>query len=475
MPEVCHIQNEEVASNKGGQRDFLLDFEHYICALQGGWGSGKTWAGARKLIGLHAFNAFDAEGNLTGVPSIVVAPTYANAMDFCVPMLEEALDECDVPWTFRGPGPIANGRFYGPALICHSWGTEASPSIILIRTADTPERITGFEVGAAWGDEVARWRIDRIDPLKNAMLQLKGRVRHKRARIKMIVFTYTNEGDNTMVFKEMHGGFPDRVLYTASTKENPVVEEFYNQHIKTLTKELIKQYLHGEAASFRGGRVYSQYDVNTNVDNSLMLTKGVPLQLSVDFNIAPGMHGLIGQHDKSRDKFFCVYEIHQPRLSVQGMITELDKIIKLNGGWWRKPGVGNWPILEVYGDATGSSAWAGTGQSNYEILKLALDHIKIPYRLKVPKANPLIIDRINAFNVALRDVSGEIHWVCHPRCQRIMEDLQDMSWNEWGEFDQADKKLGHASDAEGYKVWWIRPARTQKVTVGGRFGFTSTN
>ena len=48
--------------NAGAQYEFMRDFEHRFCALAGGWGIGKSWAGSRKSIMLHVHNAFDAAG-----------------------------------------------------------------------------------------------------------------------------------------------------------------------------------------------------------------------------------------------------------------------------------------------------------------------------------------------------------------------------------------------------------------------------
>jgi len=59
------------------QAEFAFDDLHHYVALAGGWS--KTWIGARKLFRLHAFNAFDAAGNPTFVPSALVAPTSQNA------------------------------------------------------------------------------------------------------------------------------------------------------------------------------------------------------------------------------------------------------------------------------------------------------------------------------------------------------------------------------------------------------------
>ena len=94
----------------------------------------------------------------------------------------------------------------------------------------------------------------------------------------------------------------------------------------------------------------------------------------------------------------------------------------------------------------------------------------IPYRQKVPKSNPLVSDRINAVNCALLDISGEKHCYIHPRCKRLIDDLRKMQRDKYGEIDKKDRKLSHASDAVGYKIWWIRPVRIERSKLGGRFG-----
>jgi hypothetical protein len=465
MPSIEIADKPACIPNEGGQADFVSDWENLHVALEGGWGSGKTWAGSRKLLSNHLYNAFDVEGNPTYVSSVFGAPTYSNAFDFGVPALQDGLDQMSVSWTFRGSGSLPGGKYAGPAIIIDDFGTKKNPSVILIRTGDAPDRITGFEVGGAWIDEAARWRIDLNDPLKNGIFQMWGRVRHLKARRRQILYTYTNEGDNTFIYHEMHSGKDGYVLYRAASYENEAGKTLFDQYKESLTPELIEQYLMGGAANFRGGKVYGQYKSDVHIDNSLELRPDMPLQLALDFNIAPGMHAEIGQWFPLTETFTCVYEIHDKSLDVRGVVSRLGKLIDELGGW-------QWSILEVYGDASGQNRWAGTGENCYDVLCQALDLLNIPYRLKVPTANSFIADRVNAFNCALLDFSGKIRWRCHSRCRRLIDDLETMSWSDHGEIEQRDRKLGHASDAEGYRINYLRPVRIIRRQTGGKIGFT---
>lgn len=454
-------QTFSTTPNPGGQRKFAEDWVHFIVGLEGGWYSGKSFIGARKLTTLHEYNAFDVVGDATYVASLVVAPTYSNAMDFCVPHLQDACDEAGLRHEWRGTGYLSSGKYAAPAIIIPDFGTRDSPSVILIRSADVPRRITGFTVGAAWGDEPARWKEDRFDPLNDPFLQLTGRVRAIKARLLQIMLTYTNEGDTTKVYEEMHTGSDDRVLYRAPTIENVAAKDFHDRQRKLLTKELALQYLDGEAARLSGGKVYGSFDYNLNVDGKLVLKRGVPLQISMDFNIVPGMHIEVGQHFPGADLITTVHEIHAPRLDVKGAADEFVALIDKIKWRWDHP-------LEVFGDATGRNEWAGTGETCYTILQQKLKEQGIPFRMRVPRGNPPVIDRINSVNCALADLMGRAHYVIHPRCTQLIKDYRSMQRDKFGEIDRTDRKLSHPSDADGYRIWFIRPLRLEESEIGGR-------
>lgn len=454
-----------VTPNKGGQEGFATDWESYIVAAEGGWYSGKTFIGARKLLTLHEYNAFDEDGEPTYVCSFIVAPTYSNAMDFCVPHFEDACDEAGLKYQWHGQGPLWGGRYSGPAIILNDFGTKKNPSVVLVRTADVPKRIAGFTAGAGWGDEPARWKVDTLDPLNDAFVQMTGRVRAMKARLLQILLTYTNEGDATRVYEEMHAGHKNRSLYRIPTTENPtaVKSGFYDMQKGNLTGELAAQYLDGKAAQLRGGRVYTSFDFDLHVDNKLTLRREIPLHIMLDFNIVPGMHLEVGQYHGDLDLLTVTHEIHGPRMDVKSAIDEFILLTKKINWDWNKTGP-----LEVFGDATGQSEWSGTGQSNYNIVQQKLKEQGVPYRFRVPKSNPLVQDRINAFNVAMYDIKGEIHWKCHPRCERLIDDLRKLQRDKYGEIETKDRKLSHASSAEGYRVEFIRPVRIVGSGVGGR-------
>jgi len=451
----------------GGQDQFLRDNEHTYVALEGGWGSGKTFAGACKLLGLHVVNSVDDGDSPTGCPSAVIAPTYANASDFQVPALQRVAKTWGLEWEWRASGTIAGGKYAAPALILPELSSRDEPSAILVRTADAPERITGWEVGAYWCDEPARYRDDPTNPSRDPLTQIKGRLRHPGARLRQGLYTYTNEGDATAVFREFHEDIgADHVIYRASTLDNPHVGGFAEGLLRNLPEELQRQYVLGEAISLGGMRAYPQFDEARHVVSAVTLDRNLPLDLALDFNINPGMHALLGQYRRSDDMLLTAHEVYGPRLDVRGAVDLFAQWVGKQGGW-------QWPELHVFGDATGRSGWAGTGESCYDVLaqKLRAVFPDVKIRHRVPPSNPPVADRLNAVNMALLDVAGKVHWQIAKQCERLRKDLRLVKRDAKGMIDNSSPDLTHASDADVYRVSYLRPTRPITHGSGGRWAF----
>ena len=430
------------------QAQFLDDYVHRFCAFAAGWGGGKTWAGARKLVNLHLFNAFDESGQPTGVKGLAIAPTYQIANTVLVPELRQALTEADLSHRF-----LSDQRRF--CFVLPDLGTQLHPSEILVRSAERPDRLVGFEVGHLWGDEVGRYRQNEDDPTDDTMLQAEGRLRAPKARIQQANYTFTHEGDCTAVFRRFEqerAGHPDYGLYRGRSEANPLMCHYAREARARLSPQLAAQYLDGQAVNLSGGQVYNSFDPSRNIDGELRLADGLPLHLSIDFNIDPGMHAVIGQHQVNEDLLIAVHEIHEPRMDVRRMVHALRALIERELGGWR------WPALHVFGDATGSGKWAGSGESCWDVLCEALRQAALPFRLMAPRANPPVADRVNAFNCALHSLDGRTRYKVHPRCQLLLRDLRQMRWSG-GEVDKSDRRLSHAADAEGYRVHRLMPIR----------------
>lgn len=217
----------------------------------------------------------------------------------------------------------------------------------------------------------------------------------------------------------------------------------------------------------RKGKAYWNYSL-ANLDDSLELRDDLPLHLSVDFNSRPHMHCELGQHFESEDLLTAVHEIAPPNChTARGAGLAFCDLIDRLGGW-------RWPELHLFGDATGAHAGrnVATGESEWMALTTAVRH-RLPgitIRRRVGRANPPTEDSVTTFNEALRGVDGAVHYKHHSRCKLLGEDFRKVRRTEDGSLDKTDVLLTHATDAERYRVWRLRPVgHTVDEGVGGRF------
>lgn len=440
------------------------DYATRYLALAGGWYAGKTWAGARKLIDLHVFNAFDDDGNPTGVDSCVIAQTYQLAQTINIPEIQKALEEAGI--RFRFVCDLKKYWFELPDLAAPS-----NPSLIYVRTADAPDKITGFTVGALWGDEVARWKSNSADPIKDPMLQAKGRLRDPKARTLQFLMTFTHEGDCTAVYEDFERTpKPDHKLYRAGTFENPYAVEFGQTMRGQLTPELASQYLEGLAANFKGGKVYDNFDEVINTDNAIAFDFDRPLQIAFDFNNTPGSHAEVGQWFPSRNLVTTVNEVYEDRAHARrlGQVvvqwigkTFADQPSRESGGW-KFPGK-----IELFGDASGSNPNEANGAIAWQEVAAVFEAAKLPFTMvNIPSANPHVADRVSAMNCAFRNADGLVRYkVNATNCPRLMKDFKTLKW-DGNEIDKSDRKISHASDADGYRVFQLLPIRRPIITPG---------
>jgi hypothetical protein len=220
--------------------------------------------------------------------------------------------------------------------------------------------------------------------------------------------------------------------------------------------------------AFGTGRLYGNAS-DLNIDTSVSPRTDLPLALTLDFNRDPGMHGELGWYDNRNDLFGFHDELHGPRMSVTQMCEAFR--VWLEGKGWRPGGTFPWKELHIFGDATEDRQMANTTETSYQTIVKHLRTWGIPHRLRYPRSNPPVRDRLDTVNEALKDVEGRRHIVIHPRCLRLLADLKSLKADQQGLEDKRVHALSHASSALGYFVFYMRPLlRGTGSKVGGRIG-----
>lgn len=199
----------------------------------------------------------------------------------------------------------------------------------------------------------------------------------------------------------------------------------YLSMLQSLPEREQKRFLLGEFTDSDEGQVYYAFKRDEHV-KECEFDNGTKL-IGFDFNINP-LTAVIGQYID--DKFYIIDEMFLQNSDTFKACDYL-KAKKYHGN--------------VYPDSTGRNRKT-SGMSDFDILDQ--NGFKI-----MPVRNPMVIDRTNNMN---RLFSAN-RIIIHPRCKKLINDLEKVSWKD-GKLDQkTDSMLTHISDALGYLTWAIDP------------------
>jgi hypothetical protein len=96
------------------------------------------------------------------------------------------------------------------------------------------------------------------------------------------------------------------------------------------------------------------------------------------------------------------------------------------------------------------------GTTDYQVIRDFLrrgGYCNVTY--KVPKANPLVRERVGLVNAKLCSASAEKHLVIDQKCAELVKDLEQVTYKpESTVIDkEKDSRRTHLSDALGYLIW----------------------
>ena len=182
-----------------------------------------------------------------------------------------------------------------------------------------------------------------------------------------------------------------------------------------------------------------------NFLKGLEYSVSLPLCLTMDFNVEP-----------------CVWEVAQ---IIRGLVCFIDEIrlspasIEEMVREFRNHYPAHQGELWLYGDATGNGRNPQTGKSCYDLVRLYLRGYSASQVWKVPVVNPPVIDRVNAFNLKMRGVDGQVGILIDPdKCPELTRDLKEVVISN-GQIVKVKKREDpyfyrtHASDSASYLIF----------------------
>jgi hypothetical protein len=404
------------------QEDFIFS-EAIHPAMVAGYGAGKSQAAVIRLALLAL--------KYQGLSFAFVEPTYDLIRLIAFPRFQEILDEWGVQYTLNKADAILkldNG------------------SQIIFRSADSPERLVGFEVADAVIDEADTLRVDQARTVWAKML---GRIRERKPdnSPNTLAAVSTPEGFAFMYEmwgKEKREGYE---LIKAPTSSNPYLPDGYIAQLQaTYSSAQLSAYLDGNFVNLNAGSVYHEFDRNLNSSVEVINSDDV-LHVGLDFNVAnmsAVIHVLRGDSVHVVNEFTGVFDT-----------PTMARLLKEKYPSHR---------ILIYPDASGNARKSNNAsESDHSILR------SYGLQVLVNSRNPFIKDRVLSVNAMIHNLGARRYFVNAAYCPSLVESLEKQCYAKTGEPDKAGG-FDHVVDATGYFIAYRYPLVNNRPTFAAITG-----
>ena len=311
--------------------------------------------------------------------------------------------------------------------------TLINGSIIMLRSADTPDRVRGLGLSHIVIDEASDVSEEIWTAIRPTLSDTNGSA----------LIIGTPKGYNW--FREFYENAKHQADWhswqftTAQGGHVPLEElEQAKQDLddRTYKTEYEAQFVDAS------GVVYFAFGEHNIMTKEIKHEAGIPLHVGGDFNIDP-ISAVIGYKHSEGVHIYDEVEIYNSH--TQELVDEItDRYPKRS--------------VVFYPDASGAARKTSSGGvTDHIILKNA------GYVLKVGSINPAIKDRIASVNSALQSKTGAVKLTIDPKCVRLIEALRKQTYKEGTRQPEkgGSKDYSHMLDSLGYLVNTLYPLNLQ--------------
>lgn len=418
------------------QREFLEiphDYTLDVAVYQGGYGSGKTFAGS--LLGILLALKFP------GVRGLVGAQTYTLVRDTTLQTYFEHLENFG----------FLQGRDYEWSSTLQKL-TFKNGSEILFRHFDEPNKLKSLNLGFVEIEEMSDVPYDTFKMLLGRMRQ---RVKKVWKNFTYRIFGHTNpEMQRGWIYKTfVENSAPNYRLITAPTTQNIYLPEGFCDELKKLYDEQYYNiFVLAQNGEYNNGLVIKDF-TDANIKD-ISYQPDMDLHISCDFNVDPMCW--VFAH-KTDDKVFYFDEIAMENTTTAKACDEFYKRYPNHKG-----------KIIVNGDASGDNRSCTSEYTNYVIIKKKLLQYGYDVEIQIKAFNPPIKNRIMAFNSKVRSADGKICLFVDKKCEKLLYNIYNLKYKEgsskidiptYQQIKQSKelKFLSHPMDAASYLVDFYWP------------------
>lgn len=418
------------------QREFLEIPHNYsldVAVYQGGYGSGKTFAGS--LLGILLALKFN------GIRGLVGAQTYTLVRDTTLQSYFEHLnsmklvDGVDYKWISSEQKLIFRN------------GSE-----ILFRHFDEPNKLKSLNLGFV---EIEEMSDIPYDTFKMLLARMRQKVSPEWKRFTYRIFGHTNpEIQQGWIYKTFFTNPPPNYrLICAPTTQNIYLPEGFCEELKKLyDKSYYETFVLGRTGNYNENLVVKDF-TDKNV-RDIQYQRDLDVHISCDFNVDP-MAWVLAH--KTEDKVFYFDEL----------VIENTTTSKTCDEFYRRYPNHKGKVI-INGDASGDNRSCMSEYTNYVIIKKKLESFGYNVEIRIKAFNPPIKNRIAAFNAKVKNANGEICLYISPKCEKLLYNIYNLRYQEgssridiptYTQIKQSKelKFLSHPFDAASYLVDFYWP------------------
>lgn len=418
------------------QREFLEiphDYSLDVAVYQGGYGSGKTFAGS--LLGILLALKFP------GIRGLVGAQTYTLVRDTTLQTYFEHLDNFG----------FTEGKDYDWSSSLQKL-TFKNGSEILFRHFDEPNKLKSLNLGFVEIEEMSDIPYDTFKMLLGRMRQ---KVKKSWKDFTYRIFGHTNpetyRGWVYKTFKENKS--PNYRLISAPTTQNIYLPKgFCDELKKVYDEQYYNIFVLAQNGEYNNGLVIKDFS-DENI-KEITYQPEMDLHISCDFNVDPMCW--VFAH-KTDDKVFYFDEIAMENTTTAKACDEFYRRYPNHKG-----------KIIVNGDASGDNRSCTSEYTNYVIINKKLLQFGYDVEIQIKAFNPPIKNRIMAFNSKVRSANGEVCLFVDKKCEKLLYNIYNLKYKEgsskidiptYQQIKQSKelKFLSHPMDAASYLVDFYWP------------------
>lgn len=411
-------------------------------------GSGKSQALCFEALKLAYLNR--------GCMGLIGAPTYPMLRDATRTAFLALLNENEIPHRLHKSE--------------NSIALLEPGSTILFRALDNFERLRGPNLAWFGLDELTYCR-------PQSWLRLEGRLRDAKAEHLCGFASWTPKGFdwvwNRFISPERKPGYD-----AFRAEQNPTLGDFYQRLEASYDPRFFQQEAMGEYLSVFSGQAYYPF-LRTAQMGGLRHNRKFPIWWSLDFNVNP-MCSVIGQTING-----VIRALDELVLPDSNTLAACEEFMARTKKWIQAPampesyedaiGMPDRLNVYVYGDPSGGSRQTSASRTDWQIVKEFFGRYSDRFHahFDVPRAHPLVKDRVNCVNAMLLNYTGQRRLFVDSKCKELAADLEQVAWkadthgNILSELDKRDPLRTHTSDALGYYVARAFPMRAKRGEMGG--------